>query len=503
MREQVGRPVGVWIRVSTEDQAKGDSPSIHRARAEQYAAYKDWEIVEYYDLSGVSGKGVISQPETLRMLDDVKSGRISALLFSKLARLARNTKELLEFSDIFSKHDADLVSLHENIDTSTPAGRLFYTMIAAIAEWEREEIVDRVKAAAHTRAKLGKRVAGSAPFGYHWQDGQLIPHPEEAPVRKLVHTLFAEYRRKTAVARELKRRGHRTRRGKEFASNTIQIMLRDPTAKGLRRTNYSHSVDGRVRFKPESEWIWKSCEAIVTPELWDHCNAILDEQAKGRAPGPRGKYLFAGKIKCAHDQHTMYVLNESPKFVCRKCRNKIPQDDIEAIFRDQLRNFFASDDELKGYLNRTRNEISDKEAEIKSLTREQSNLSKDRDKLLRGYLDKTLDPKRYREHDTKAKDRLELIERSIAGLEGQIAALKVADASSDEIIAGARDLYGRWDKLTFDDKRRIIESITDEIIVGDRDIQINLHYVPDSSDSGKDMQKTFSLLPSGSRKYPA
>jgi len=500
MREQAGRPVGVWIRVSTEDQAKGDSPSIHRARAEQYAAYKEWEIVEYYDLSGISGKGVISQPETLRMLEDVKSGRISALLFSKLARLARNTKELLEFSDIFSKHDADLVSLHENIDTSTPAGRLFYTMIAAIAEWEREEIVDRVKAAAYTRAKLGKRVAGSAPFGYHWQDGELIPHPEEAPVRKLIYKLFAEYHRKNAVATELNKRGFRTRRGKEFAINTIQVMLRDPTAKGMRRTNYSHNVDGTVRHKPESEWIWKSCEAIVTPELWDHCNAMLDAQAKGRAPGPRGKYLFAGKIKCAHDQHTMYVLNESPKFVCRKCRNKIPQDDVEAIFRDQLRNFFASDEELKGYLSKTRKEISDKEAEIQTLQHEKDGLEVDREQMLRGYLDKTLEPKRYRQLDTRAGERLEQIEQGVAGLEGHIAALKVADASSDEIIAGARDLYGRWDKLTFDDKRRIIESITDEIIVGDRDIQIHLHYVPDSLESGEDMQKTFSLLPSGSRK---
>ncbi|WP_394692368.1 recombinase family protein [Hyphobacterium sp.] len=500
MKEQAGRPVGVWIRVSTEDQAKGDSPGIHRARAEQYAAFKGWEIVEYYDLSGVSGKGIINQPEALRMLEDVKSGRISALLFSKLARLARNTKELLEFSDIFSKHNADLVSLHESIDTSTPAGRLFYTMIAAIAEWEREEIVDRVKAAALTRAKLGKRVAGSAPFGYHWQDGKFVPHPDEAPVRKLIYELFAEYHRKNAVARELNDRGYRTRRGKKFAINSIQLLLRDPTAKGIRRTNYSHNVDGSVELKPESEWIWQTCEPIVSVELWDQCNAILDKQSKGRAPGPRGKYLFAGKIKCAHDHHTMYVLNETPKFVCRKCRNKIPQDDIEAIFRDQLRNFFASDVELKNHMGETQKELSDKKEQVEVLKREKVGLVQDREQLLRGYLDKTLKPARFRELDTRAGERLEQIDTSIGGLEGQIAALEVADASSDEIISEARDLYGRWDKLTFDQKRRIIESITDEIIVGDRDIQIHLHYVPDSLDSGESMQKTFSLLPSGSRK---
>ena len=486
------KSVGIWIRVSTEDQARGDSPEHHEMRARFYAESKAWNVREVYHLEALSGKSVMPYPETQRMMQDIRDGRITGLIFSKLARLARNTR--VEFPEFFSDHNADLVSLQESIDTSTPAGRLFYTMIAAMAQWEREEIAERVAASVPIRAKLGKPIGGQAPFGYQWEDGKLVPDSTERPVRKLMYDLFLEHRRKKTVARLLNEAGHRTRNGSGFSDTTIDRLLRDSTAKGIRRANYTKSLGEKKKWilKPQKDWVLTPVESIVSEDLWDQCNAILDEQrSKNKRPARKTVHLFSGVAYCACGQK-MYVPSNSPKYICYKCRNKITVEDLEGVFQHQLKNFFLSPSEVNTYLNRADDSIKEKEDLLWSLSEEQRRVTQEMEKLYRLYLEDQITPQGFGTRYKPLEERLNQIEEQLPQLQAEIDFLRIQFLSSDQILTEAQDLYSRWEDLSAQEKRRIVESITERIIVGEGEVTIHLAYLPSTSEVMAEGQRNFT-----------
>jgi len=488
---EMTKTVAIWIRVSTDDQAKGESPEHHEKRARYYAESKGWKIKEVYHLEAVSGKSDMQHPETQRMLSHIKSGHITGLIFSKLARLARNTKELLDFSEIFREYNADLISLQESIDTSTPAGRLFYTMIAAMAQWEREEIAERIAASVPIRAKLGKRLGGQASFGYRWDGNKLIPDKSEAPVRRLLYEVFLEQRRKKTTARILNEKGYRTRNGSKFTDTTIDRLLKDSTAKGQYKLNYTKSSGDNKKWllKPESEWVFQDVEPIVSEDLWNQCNAILEEQEKkNKRPAKKAVHLFTGFVFCGCGSK-MYVPSNSPKYTCYECRNKIGTADLDEIFHHQLKTFFFSPADIVSYLDKADHLIKAKEELLKALNEEQSKVQREMDKIYRLYMDDQITPEGFGKTYKPLEGRLKQIEDQIPELQGEIDFLKIQYLSSDQILNEAKDLYSSWPELTQDEKHQVIENITERIIIGQDDVTINLCYLPSSSEMMADRQR--------------
>jgi site-specific DNA recombinase len=353
-------------------------------------------------------------------------------------------------------------------------------MIAAMATWEREEISARVAASVPIRAQMGKSTGGAATFGYEWKDGKLLVNDKEAPVRKLVYELFIEHRRRKIVARILNERGYRTRNGSAWSDTTIERLLRDPTAKGTRRANYTQTKNpnGAWELKPQDDWILVPVEPIVSEETWAAANAILNErQARGTRQTKPVTHLFAGVAGCVCGSK-MYVPSNSPKYTCSKCRNKIPVKDLEAIFKEELRAFVFSPDEIFGHVQAGNEQVKSFEELITSMEAEQKKLTSDADKLIELYQGNLLDKKAFGQRYEKLRGRLEQVGEELPQLQAKRDVLKIALTSREEVLSGSKDLVERWDTLEHPDRRQVVEAILERVVVGNGEVEFNFLYNP-------------------------
>ena len=477
--------VGVWIRVSSDDQAKGESPAHHLERAKNYAAARGWTVKEHYDLAGVSGKSVREHPECKRMMADIKRGHITGLIFSKLARLARNTKELLEFSEDFQTYKADLISIAETIDTSTPAGRLFFTIIAAMATWEREEIADRQKASILIRAKLGKTINGKAPYGYQWKNRELVQHPDEAPIRRKAYELYLQYRRKGTVAKLLNADGHRTREGAKFSDAQVGRILTCSSAKGVYYFNRVRKTGAWAETeKPESEWGEAHCPPIVPEKDWNQVNEIIEEQLKQwTRPGKVPVNPFGNRIWCQCGSR-MYERKNTAKFHCRKCNRKVPVIGFEEFVRKELHQFYGSPQQVSIRLEDAKKNLVETEEALAALHRQIQKVRDDMKQSHEMLLAKIISQQGFGDLYNPAEQRLNQLLKGLPKLEADVARLKVNQISVEEVVHEARTLYQQWPKLDNDRKRVIVETVFERI------------EIKDGSNGGTKISVTYSALPS-------
>jgi len=326
-------------------------------------------------------------------------------------------------------------------------------------------------------------LGGQAPFGYQWIDKKLIPNEKEVPILKLLFELFREHTRKRTVARLLNEKGYRTRNGSKFSDSTVRRLLNDPTSKGQHRMNYTKSLgtNKKWEFKPKEDWIIMNVPPVVNEEVWNACNAILIEQEKvNKKPTKKAVHLFTGFAHCDCGGR-MYVPSNSPKYICPKCRNKIECADLETIFHEQLKAFVFSPDELLKAFEQTDIAIQEKQDLINNLEKESHKLSEEMDKLMRLYMDGEIPKEGFGKRYNPLDERKNQIDQQIPELQGELDFLKIQFLSKDEILSETQDLYSKWDNMDRDSKRKIIETITEKIIINSEEIQINLNYMPSSS----------------------
>jgi DNA invertase Pin-like site-specific DNA recombinase len=175
--------IAIYARVST---LNGQNPELQLAEIREYAARRGLEVFgEYVDL-GVSGSKE-SRPELNRMIKDAHLRRYDAVVVWKLDRLGRSLKHLVTTIEDLAAYGVSFVSLRDNLDLSTPSGRLMMHIIGAMAEFERELIRERVTAGIQAAKRRGVRIG--RPKTYVSPDKIQAMRDEGTPWRAIARSL--------------------------------------------------------------------------------------------------------------------------------------------------------------------------------------------------------------------------------------------------------------------------------------------------------------------------
>lgn len=216
-----------YVRVSTDEQAQsGLSLDNQREKIAALAGLHDWNLTGMIEDPGFSA-GTTNRPGLQEVLSQVRSRKVKAVIIYKLDRLTRNQKDLLNLLETFNRYGVRLVSVSEQLDTSSASGRFFISMLGGISEWEKGVISERTEVAINQLRKDKKKFTRHPPLGWRFtSSGQMVKHQEEQKTLRIIHDLHAEGLSLRKIGEELVRRGRSPRSGRSWSTSVIRNAIR-------------------------------------------------------------------------------------------------------------------------------------------------------------------------------------------------------------------------------------------------------------------------------------
>ena len=309
-QEPAALRVGLYIRVSTEEQASNPEGSIksQEQRLRQHLAMKNedtylGEVAHVFIDRARSGKDT-NRPELQRMLAMIRAGEIHLVMASELSRLSRSIKDFSSIWELMQQHNCGFLSLRENFDTTTAAGEMVLYTVANIAQFERKQCSERISANFLARAERGLFNGGSLPLGYAVDPekrGHLIIVNDEAMIVKEAFRAFLDQGCLSKACKSLNDRGIRLTRLRKCGGNRSRLghFTFDNLYNLL--TNRAYMGVRIYHDKKGEEQLTSACwDPIIAPEIFERVQTLLKEnryrhksQSSTRFP-----YIFSGKVIC-------------------------------------------------------------------------------------------------------------------------------------------------------------------------------------------------------------
>lgn len=316
------RKVAIYVRVSTTNQAEeGYSIDGQIDSLEKYCEAMGWDVYNKYIDAGFSG-GSLKRPEMANLINDVKKGLFDTVLVYKLDRLSRNVRDTLYLiKDVFNINKIDFVSIQENIDTSSAMGTLFLTLLSAIAEFEREQIKERMQLGKLGRAKSGKSMQwAKTSYGYDYikETGTLSVNPYQALI---VRKMFEWYLSGMSITKLRDTLNEQYGQDKEWSYRTVRVILSNPVYCGY------NQFKGQIF--PGTH------EAIISEDDFNKTQEEIKTRQRTAAqrfnPRPfQAKYMLSGIAQCGYCSAPLAIKlgmkrKDGTRLVKYECKQRHPR----------------------------------------------------------------------------------------------------------------------------------------------------------------------------------
>ncbi len=507
---------GLVIRVSTDRQAQNKEGSLKNQlqRLKKHIEYKNvacgenWAEAGKYILKGVSGKDSFRSPEFARLFNDIQLGKVNTVICTSLDRICRSVKDFLNFFEILNKYDVEFVCLKQNYDTTSSQGKLFITIMMALAEFEREQTSERNKEATLARAERGLWNGGHL-LGYDLdptRKGYLIINEREKHIVQFSFKKYLECGSLLNTARAMNNHGYRTksytsRRDKvhpprNFVRSSLKHILMNYAYIGKKEINKKKKYLDQKKLKKHEQYrivpaVW---EPIIDEETFSKVKHLLKENSATKhnaATKTRHTYILNSGLlwcdKCRHEMEGTCGTSRTGDiyyyYRCKNkdCRFKLPADQLEKIVLELIQKIVIHDDTAEEIIKSANEnfikELPQLKQQKKMLEKELVEVKNFADGIMKKWASVTSEDSSIllqEKLDELAKRRMQ-IEEGIRSLETALDEIKCDLLKKDEITSALNNFIEVFLKSKPYQQKDLIRLVLQKVSISDESIKIALY----------------------------
>jgi len=503
------KKVAIYARVSTTEQAEEGYSIDEQIRVlKAFCEHEGYFIYDEYVDRGISGKNIAGRPAAQRLLADVEQKKFDIVLVWKMNRLARKSLDLMNIVEKLNSKNIAFRSYTEKYETETPTGKLQFQMMAAIAEYERNNIAENVKMGMLARAKEGRWNGGQV-LGYDVveipsdtkkrRDSHLVVNEREANVVRFIFQMYTSGHGYKSIANCINKKGYLTKKGNTFSLNAIKTIVTNPVYAGYIRYNVRRDWNEKRRnnINPDPVIQKANHEPIITEELWSIAQSVYESRSCKPNRVHDGEFPLTGIMKCPVCGAGMVIgrttnkLKDGTKrvleyYVCGAWKNKgtlvcrsngVRTEYAEAFVLDKLRRLMRSEKLIKELVKsvNSRNEkmFAPLQKEYDMYVKKMKELEQKMSKTFDTYTEELIPKVMYIEKARKLDEQIQQVKELMEPLGKQTQGNTFENVSYEMIKEVLLNFSKAFQSaLTREQRKRLIHLIIHKITIGeDRKIE--------------------------------